>query len=56
MPEETFEAASGALGRILRTLGDLAIWFGVVVAPFAVPVAIVGVIWTRGRRKNVNRD
>jgi len=52
MPEETFEAASGALGRILRTLGDLAIWFGVVVAPFAVPVMIVGAIWTRGKRRS----
>jgi hypothetical protein len=51
MPEETFEAASGALGRILRSLGDLAIWFGVVVAPFAVPVVIVGAIWTRGRNR-----
>ena len=51
MPDKTFEAASGTLGGMLRMLGDLAIWLGVVVAPFAVPVAIVGLIWTRSRKK-----
>jgi len=56
MPEKTFDAASNTLGNILRSLGDLLIWFGVVVAPFAVPVAIVGAVWTRGRRRNIRRD
>lgn len=51
MPDKTFEAATGTLERILRSLGDLAIWLVVVVAPFAVPVAIVGVVVSRGRRK-----
>ena len=51
MPDKTFEAATGALGRILRALGDLLIWFGVVVAPFGVPVAILALVVSRGRRK-----
>ena len=51
LPGETVEAASGALGNILRALGDLVIWLVVVVGPFAVPAAIVGVIVVRGRRK-----
>ncbi len=53
MPEKTFSAATGTLSDILRTIGDLIIWSGVVVAPFAVPVVIVGVIWSRGRRKKM---
>lgn len=56
MPEETFEAAGNTLGNILRSLGDLLIWFGVVVAPFAVPVMIVGAIWTRGKRRNARPE
>ncbi len=56
MPEKTFEAATGTLGALLRSIGDLLIWFGVVIAPFAVPVAIIGAIWMRGRRKNAKRD
>jgi len=51
LPDKTVEAASGALGNILRALGDLVIWLVVVVGPFAVPAAIVGVIVVRGRRK-----
>ncbi len=56
MPDKTLQAASGTLSDILRSIGDLVIWLGVVVAPFAVPVAIVGVIVARGRRKSVKRD
>ncbi|HLF25765.1 MAG TPA: DUF4349 domain-containing protein [Anaerolineae bacterium] len=55
-PEKTFNAAAGTLSGVLRSLGDLLIWFGVVVAPFAVPAAIVGAVVTRGRRKNGKRD
>ena len=51
MPEKTFEAATGTLSTILRSIGDLVIWFGVVVAPLAVPLAIVGAIWASARRK-----
>jgi len=51
MPEKTFSAATGTLSDILRSIGDLVIWLGVVVGPFAVPVAIVGAIWARGRRR-----
>jgi hypothetical protein len=53
MPEKTFTAASNTLGGILRTLGDLVIWFGVVLGPFAVPAAIVGGLVVRGRRKKM---
>jgi len=53
MPEKTFEAATGTLSTILRSIGDLVIWFGVVVAPLAVPLAIVGAIWARGKRKRM---
>ncbi|MGH2591881.1 MAG: DUF4349 domain-containing protein [Anaerolineae bacterium] len=51
MPEKTFNEAAGTLSTILRSIGDLVIWFGVVIAPFVVPLAIVGAIWARGRRK-----
>lgn len=51
MPGKTVEAAAGTLGSLLRGLGDLVIWFAVVVVPFLVPAAIVGVIVVRGRRK-----
>ncbi|HKZ84577.1 MAG TPA: DUF4349 domain-containing protein [Anaerolineae bacterium] len=55
-PGKTVEAATSTLGSLLRTLGDMLIWLVVVVGPFAVPAAIVGVIVVRGRRKNVKRD
>ena len=54
MPEKTFNAAAGTLGNVLRAFGDLVIWFGVVIAPFAVPVAIVGAVRARGRRKKMS--
>ena len=56
VPGKTVEAATSTLGSLLRTLGDMLIWLVVVVGPFAVPAAIVGVIVVRGRRKNVKRD
>jgi len=56
VPGKTVAAATSTLGSLLRTLGDMLIWLVVVVGPFAVPAAIVGVFVVRGRRKNVKRD
>jgi hypothetical protein len=51
MPEKTFDSAATALSGILRTIGDLAIWAGVVMVPLAVPVVIGWAIWSQVRRK-----
>lgn len=48
-PGETFSAATGRLGSILRLLGDLLIWFIVLGGPILAIVAIVAAIWLRGR-------
>jgi hypothetical protein len=50
-PEKTLNAAADTLGEMLRTLGDLAIWLGVVILPLAVPVLIIYFIIARARRK-----
>ena len=55
-PDKTFKQASGALTDILQALGNLAIWFGVVVAPFAVPATLIAVVVSRGRKRAVKRD
>ncbi len=48
-PEKTFTAASGTLGTVLRSLGDLLIWFVVLAGPFLVIAAIVVAFWLRRR-------
>jgi hypothetical protein len=55
-PEQTFNQAAGTLTGLLRSLGDLLIWLGVVVAPFAVLALIIWAIVVRARRKNVKRE
>ena len=50
-PGETFTAATGTLGSILRGLGDLLIWLVVLGGPILVVIAIVVAIWLRGRRR-----
>jgi hypothetical protein len=50
-PDRTLAAAGDRLDRILRGVGDLAIWFGVTILPFAAPVMIVGGLGWRARRK-----
>jgi hypothetical protein len=49
-PDRTLAAAGNRLDWMLRGFGDLAIWFGVTILPFAAPVMIVGGLW-RLRRK-----
>jgi hypothetical protein len=55
-PDETFGTASNVLIRILRGVGNLAIWFVVVLGPFLVPLALIIwlAIWFR-RREQVGR-
>ncbi len=50
-PDRTLAAAGNQLDRMLRGLGDLAIWFGVTILPFATPVLIVSGLGWRSRRK-----
>jgi hypothetical protein len=52
MPEKTLNEAGDTLGVVLRALGDLLIWLVVVVAPLAVPVAIVALVVRRLRKKS----
>jgi hypothetical protein len=49
-PGETFTAATGTLGSILRGLGDLLIWFVVLGGPVLVIAAIVAAVWLRIQR------
>ena len=51
-PDRTLAAAGNQLDRMLRGLGDLAIWLGVTILPFATPVLIVGGFRWRMRRKH----
>jgi hypothetical protein len=51
-PGETLSDAGDALGNILRGLIDLLIWLVVVVAPLAIPVAIVALVVRRLRKKS----
>jgi Flp pilus assembly pilin Flp len=54
-PEKTVEAASNRLSSILRGLGDLIIWLGITIVPFAVPVALVSAgawHWKRKQKKS----
>ena len=52
-PGKTLEAAGGTLGGLLRGLVDAAIWLGIVLLPFAIPVLalIAVVVYFRRRRK-----
>lgn len=50
-PDRTLAAAGTRLDKMARGLGDLAIWFGVTILPFATPVLIVGGLGWRSRRK-----
>ena len=50
-PGETLKDAGDTLGGVLRGLGDLAIWLGVVVLPFAIPAVAVVFGARRLRRK-----
>ena len=50
-PGETLSDAGDALGEILRGLGDLLIWLGVVAVPLAIPVVIVVLVVRRLRKK-----
>jgi hypothetical protein len=52
-PDETFDTASSILVRIFRALGNLAIWFVVVLGPFLVPLALLVwlAIWLRRKRR-----
>jgi hypothetical protein len=57
-PEKTFTAASDALTSVLHSLGDVAIWLAVFVAPLAIPLGLaMAVVWwiRRKRAKNVMR-
>jgi len=51
-PGQTLSEAGDTLGSLLRGLGDLAIWFGVVVVPLALPLALAAVVARRARKKS----
>lgn len=50
-PGQTLSDAGDALGEILRGLGDLLIWLGVVAVPLALPVVGVVLVARRARKK-----
>jgi hypothetical protein len=50
-PDRTFNDASGVLTGLLRVIGDVVIWFCVVVAPFALPVVIIWTLWRRAQQR-----
>lgn len=52
-PGRTLNQAGDALGGVLRGLGDLAIWFGVVALPLAIPV--LAVVWVARRVRRPDR-
>lgn len=51
-PDRTLAAAGTRLDQMVRGLGDLAIWLGITILPFATPVLIVGGLGWRSRRKH----
>jgi hypothetical protein len=51
-PDKTYGQASSVLGGMLRGIGDFAIWLVVVVAPFAVPAALLVWLGTWLRRRH----
>jgi hypothetical protein len=53
MPGQTYREASRTLSDILKSLGDISIWGGVVCLPFVIPAALVAWAiyrWQRSRR------
>ena len=51
MPGETFNDASGALGTLLKGIGNLAIWLVVLLGPFAALIAVLAFIVVRARAR-----
>jgi hypothetical protein len=52
LPGKTVEAAGDTLGGLLRGLVDTAIWLGIVVLPFMIPVlALIAIVMYFNRRK-----
>lgn len=54
-PEKTVAAASDRLSSMLRGLGDVLIWLGITIAPFAIPAALISVgawHWKRKQRRS----
>jgi len=49
-PDQTFRHASGILGSILRTLGDLFIWITIVLGPFVLLAGFIVWLGIRLRR------
>lgn len=43
-PGKTVESAGNALGGLLQGLGDMLIWLGIVVLPFALPLVIIAAV------------
>jgi len=53
-PDKTFSSASGVLIDVLKGLVEVAIWVGVLVGPFALPViAVAWLVFRRHRRRPV---
>ncbi len=51
-PDKTVKAAGDTLSSLLQALGDMLIWLGVVVLPFAIPIlAIVAIVVYLNRRR-----
>ena len=51
MPGQTFNDASGALGTLLKAIGNLAIWLVVLLGPFAALVGVLAFIVLRVRSR-----
>ena len=51
-PGKTIEAAGDTLGSVLRGLADAAIWFGIVLVPFAIPVVAIILLVMYFKRRN----
>ncbi len=50
-PGKTVESAGNALSGLLQGLGDMLIWLGIVVLPFAIPVVIIVVVIAYFKRR-----
>lgn len=51
-PDKTVKAAGDTLSGLLQGLGDMLIWLGIVVVPFAIPVVILVALVAVVRRRN----
>ncbi len=57
LPSQTFNDASGALGTLLKAIGNLAIWVVVLLGPFAAMIGVLAFIVVRLRaRARQNRQ